>query len=60
MTTLLDTSTPDAPVLTKKDVSRRVGVSTRTVDRLVARRAITFHRIGDLIRFSQRVCGCVH
>ena len=54
MTTLSDSTDLDAPVLTKRCISERLRVSTRTVDRLIARRLIAHHRIGDLVRFSQR------
>ncbi|NBV24658.1 MAG: DNA-binding protein [Proteobacteria bacterium] len=45
--------TPDA-YLTKQQLARRLNVSLRTVDNLVARRALPFVRLGGkLIRFPK-------
>ncbi len=52
--TFIDCISPDAPRLTKAHVSQRLRVSTRTVDRLIARQVIAYHRIGHLVRFSDR------
>ena len=49
---LIDTDRPDLPVLTRKDVAHGLGVSVRTIDRLVAAGEIPHHRIGDLVKFT--------
>jgi excisionase family DNA binding protein len=52
--TMNDPCTLDLPVLTRKDVATNLGLSERTVDRLVAKGEFPHHRIGDLVRFTER------
>ena len=42
----------DSSVLTIEQAAERIGVSPRTVRRMVARRSIRHRRIGKLVRFQ--------
>ena len=40
-------------MLSKKDVAEKLNVSTRTINRLIEREEIYYHRIGNVLRFTQ-------
>ncbi len=46
-------SSGSAPLLSILDVAKRLGVSGKTVRRLIKNKAIAIHRIGPQIRISE-------
>jgi len=50
----MSTPTPHERLHSLHTVSERLGISIRTVRRLIASGALSYHRIGRLIRISQK------